>query len=377
MKKVLFLLCIFYCFQPMAQNVGIGTTTPAAKLQINHRSNTAPGLQLIDSAASGAGSVRFRNINNAVGIFMSGYSGSSYNRDQYLDITSDTAFISTFRGNGNVGIKNATPLYPLDVAGDINTNGVVRVNGNAGTSGQVLKSNGDGTMAWDEVGDYKNYVTFNFTTTGAVQNWVVPAGIAKIKVELWGGGGYGTHIFLVSQETSGAGGGGGGYVTGYFDVTAGASVSVVVGGGGTVGVNGGNSRVDVGPKALIANGGTNGVYNATGPRFELGIGGSFSAIGTTNYAGTPGQMGQPTITYFDQKSATDFVRRLEYGSGGNAGNTLYTGGKGGYDLSNMTTPATLVRTYGSAGAVPGGGGASNGPTGSGANGGNGLAIIYY
>jgi len=378
MNKIILLVCISISFRAMGQNVGIGTTTPTARLQINHRSNAGPGLQLLDSAASGGGSVRFRNINNSVGINMSGYNSSNYNKDQYLDITSDTAFITTFRGNGNVGIRNGTPLYPLDVFGDVNTTGAVRVNGNAGTNGQVLRSNGDGTMGWSDVSEYKNFEVFNFTTIGAVQNWVVPVGVTKVKVELWGGGGYGTYIFLgFGFENSGAGGGGGGYITGYFTVTGGSSVSVVVGGGGTVGTNGGNSRVDVGTKALIANGGTNGVYNGAATRFELGIGGVFSAINTTNYFGLQGQGGQPTTSVYEQRSATDFVRKLQYGNGGNAGNTINTGGIGGFEVFNSTTSAILQKTNGTIGHVPGGGGASIGPTGSGANGGNGMVIIYY
>ncbi|HEY6506163.1 MAG TPA: hypothetical protein VIZ28_19440 [Chitinophagaceae bacterium] len=377
MKTILFAFALFISVSCAAQNVGIGTTTPEGRLQVNHRSTTAVGLKLVDSSASSAGTVEFRNVNNTKRMLMSGYTESDFNIDQYIDVTSDSAFVATFRGSGMVGIRTGGPQFPLDVNGDINTNGAVRVNGNAGTNGQILRSNGDGTMNWADVSEYKNFEVFNFTTTGAVQNWSVPASVTKIKVELWGGGGYGTYIFLGGVETSGAGGGGGGYITGYFAVTGGSSVSVVVGGGGSVGVNGGNSRVDVGIRALIANGGTNGVYNGGATRFDLGTGGSFSAINTTNYFGLQGQGGYPTTTVYEQKSATDFVRKLQYGNGGNAGNTINTGGIGGYDAYNSTTLTSLQRTNGTVGHVPGGGGASIGPAGSGATGGNGMVIIYY
>ena len=79
---------------------------------------------------------------------MTGYNASNFNADNYVDVFSDSAFIATFRGNGSVGVRNLTPQYPLDVNGDINTNGALRANGNAGNNGQVLRSNGNGTMSW-------------------------------------------------------------------------------------------------------------------------------------------------------------------------------------------------------------------------------------
>ncbi len=143
MKKQFYLLgLLLFPFFIEAQNVGIGTTTPSARLQINHRSFTTVGLQLLDSFASRAGSIRFSTINNPVGMTISSFYESNFNKGHYLDINSDTAFVATFRGDGNVGLGVESPLYRLDINGDINTNGLLRLNGNAGTTGQVLTSNG-------------------------------------------------------------------------------------------------------------------------------------------------------------------------------------------------------------------------------------------
>jgi hypothetical protein len=48
----------------------------------------------------------------------------------------------------NVGIGTILPSEKLDVAGNINITGSIKANGVDGSNGQVLKSNGDGTMSW-------------------------------------------------------------------------------------------------------------------------------------------------------------------------------------------------------------------------------------
>jgi hypothetical protein len=51
---------------------------------------------------------------------------------------------------GNVGINNDNPQEKLDVNGNIRFSGELKPNGVSGTTGQMLKSNGDGTMGWAE-----------------------------------------------------------------------------------------------------------------------------------------------------------------------------------------------------------------------------------
>jgi hypothetical protein len=352
MKSTFLLLAAFACFQVVAQNVGIGTTTPAAKLQINHRSSEAPGLQLVDSSGSGGGHLRFRNVNNTVGINISNYNTSNFNKDQYLDITSDSVFLTTFRGNGNVGIRNAGPAYPLDVNGDINTTGTVRVNGNAGANGQVLRSNGDGTMSWGDMSDYKFYETYRAVGTSS---WTVPAGVTKIYIELWGAGGGGSIY---------GGGGGGAYIKAYFTVTAGSSVSYTIGGGGVGGSFAGSSgntgttcTVTVGSVTLTAFGGVGGSSNVAGDRPGEG-GRSSVTTGFRNFIAIDGKNGQHNQFTFAQRNATTYVITTKYGNGGDGRNAPNKGGIGNYTIINESTAAIIKESYAQAPSIPGGGGGS-------------------
>jgi hypothetical protein len=352
MKPTALLLAVFACYSSFSQNVGIGTTTPAAKLQVNHLSNSGPGLQLVDSANFGGGHLRFRNINNSVGINLSSYTTSNYNKDQYLDITSDSVFLTTFRGNGNVGIRNSNPLYPLDVLGDINTTGAIRLNGNGGTDGQILRSNGDGTMSWDDMKEYKFYETYR--TTGA-SSWTVPAGVTKICIEVWGAGGGGSIY---------GGGGGGGYIRAYFTVTPGSSVTYTIGVGGSGGSfagssanTGGTSSAIVGTVTITAFGGSGGSTSVAGER--PGDGGATSVTaGFRNFISEAGAGGTHNQTTYSQKNATTYVITTKYGNGGDAGNAPGSGGIGNYNMVNESTAAVLKESYALSPNVPGGGGGS-------------------
>lgn len=54
----------------------------------------------------------------------------------------------TIANNGNVGIGNTNPKSNLDISGDLNTTGLIKVNDVSGLSGQVLTSNGVSAPTW-------------------------------------------------------------------------------------------------------------------------------------------------------------------------------------------------------------------------------------
>lgn len=162
--RLLFLItALSITYAGRAQNVGINTSSPAAMLHIQGSSSTRPHLLFKDSSTYGMGNLRYQNLANNRFFTISGQADGSAAGQTYLDIRSDSVHITTFRGNGNVGIKTLTPAYPLDVNGETNLRNALRVNGDRGDAGQVLTSNGAGAPSWANAA-LSNQVRFSFRT---------------------------------------------------------------------------------------------------------------------------------------------------------------------------------------------------------------------
>jgi hypothetical protein len=272
----------------------------------------------------------------------------------------------------NVGVGTTTPAEKLDVNGNINVAGTIKANGADGTAGQVLMKNGSGDLAWGDVTEFKNMATF--TATGA-NNWIVPAGITRIMVEIWGGGGGGGAW---------GGGGGGGYVRGIFTVAPTDNISFNVGLGGTGasdGTNGGMTTLTAGAVTLTAFGGQGCVF--VSPQITANSGGQYSVTaGFTNFWGIRGDAGTPKNFSFIINGATTYSQTMD-GNGGDAGNTKGTGGLGRKRIYNVTAAADSFYGFPDSGKQPGGGGGSGvggllmPTTGIGVAGGAGMVIIHY
>jgi len=276
----------------------------------------------------------------------------------------------------NVGIGTTTPNEKLDVSGNINVSGTIKANGVDGTANQVLMKNSSGVLSWGDMCEYKNYMIFNFTTSGAVQNFTVPAGVTKIKAAVWGGGGKGVDA-INGAFRGGCGGGGSGYIEGYFIVTSSTSVQITVGSGANSTIAFSEvSRVDVGGvQSIVALGGGNASFNSGTNTVSPGNGGGFTAFSTNTFMGSRGEDGKPTTVRYDQVSATDFAQAIYHGDGGNAANSMFTAGTGGFEQNNITSGGTIIsRTNSTLGKLPGGGSSANA---AGNLGGNGRVIIFY
>jgi hypothetical protein len=350
-----FMKLLFYFFvfsAPLflqAQNVGIGTGTPGGRLQVNHRSGTQPGIKIVDSALNDAGVLMFQNVNFSKGMKLAGFTSTDFNNGQFLDIRSDSVITATFRGNGNVGIRNISPDYPLDVNGNINTTGNILVNGTDGVAGQVLMKNSAGNMAWQYPEQFRNMASF--VTTGST-TWTVPANITRIKVELWGGGAGG------NQSLSG---GAGAYIMSVLTVSPAQVWNITVGDGGAINTNGNStifSRVASGITLTAGGGNANALVS------------TFSAAGTTSFFGMQGQSSRLGQVHYQRLGTTDYIFYQD-ADGASSPMTTNTGGKSGQ--TRFAADFSSSANYpGGDGAQPGGGGGLCNTTG-----GNGMLVIYW
>lgn len=153
-----------------AQNVGIGTTAPVTKLNIvGTGSNPA-----IPGGASGA-LLRLGISSNQEGIDFGKMSTSPFSgwmQAGFNAAAPDPLALQPL--GGNVGIGTVSPAERLDVNGNINFNRVLKGNGNSGTAGKVLTSNGAADPTWEE-GNPKIDCTIGMTG-----NYAVPLGFSII-----------------------------------------------------------------------------------------------------------------------------------------------------------------------------------------------------
>jgi hypothetical protein len=136
-------------------NAGIGTTTPGGRMQINNKaSNAQPTFLLMDSATGNGNAISFRKQGIDKGFRIRSNPAAQYpdgalNFEVHNDGELYAAALLTMRGDGKVGINNTSPANALDVNGDLNFTGKLKVGGNMGVAGQVLTSNGNnGSPAW-------------------------------------------------------------------------------------------------------------------------------------------------------------------------------------------------------------------------------------
>ncbi len=218
-------------------------------------------------------------------------------------------FISLNSFAQNVGINVPSPTESLDVKGNVNiSSGTIKINGAAGSAGQVLTSTGSG-LGWNSIGSGMGYKKCYMMGGGS---WTVPVGVKEVMVEVWGGGAGGA---------GNAGGISGSYGRTVKTVTPGTSITCNVGSGGTGQsgatnpTSGGASRATFSDGSFIEAAGG----NVTGNPAEegwLGYPDHGNSYNLDNYFIMPGNMGDRTKRVFGQKSATIYTEQVQYGAGG-------------------------------------------------------------
>ena len=281
----------------------------------------------------------------------------------------------------NIGVGTTTPSEKLDVNGNMNISGQLKVNSDSGKASQVLMKNASNNLVWGDLSAYQNMVSFDCGDIAATvgisncsQNFTVPAGVTRILVECWGGGGGGCSL------TSGAGGG---YITCILTVNPGNTITFTIGAGGSYGtynsraIAGGTTSFSYGGFNYAATGGLGGYY---GDPFSSNVtfqnvqqGGYFSSNAPNNFTGFNGQPGGYSKFSFNQVSATEFAKVVQYGDGGDAALLPNSGAKGGYRLLSATYEQVVYASQN--GILPGGGGAAD--YGYGWSGKGGRVIIHY
>lgn len=185
----------------------------------------------------------------------------------------------------------------------------------------------------------------SFTTSGT---FVVPNGVTQVEVEVWGGGA-GSYASVANGPSGG--GSGGGYarkrITG---LTAGQSIAVTVGQGGSGGTTAGGAATpgmtsSFGPYVSATGGSLNYLATVTGPQngatpSGLGVGGDVNLPGSAGQAGVfnQGGLGGGAPMCGAQNSGTTGVAGSFPGGGaagagtGANGTTPFNGASGGSGL---------------------------------------------
>ncbi len=90
----------------------------------------------------------------------------------------------------NVGIGNNAPTQKLDITGNLRVSGAIMPGGTAGTSGQVLTSNGAGAApTWEDL-----------AATGGGKFWIFPANNSRSTGSFTGRGGW--NLSAAANETT-------------------------------------------------------------------------------------------------------------------------------------------------------------------------------
>ena len=161
----------------------------------------------------------------------------------------------------------------------------------------------------------------HYATPGAV-TFTPPAGVFRVWVECWGGGGGSGGV---ANGASTGGGAGGSYGTGWCPVTPGVGIPVTVGAGGTAGTSGGGNATAGGTSSfgslLTAPGGGGSVGNAVAGSTVVGGPPGAAPGGTSSSGGLNGVRG----------AGNGYIGAVPVAGAGSGAPLLGTGGFSGFD----------------------------------------------
>jgi hypothetical protein len=254
------------------------------------------------------------------------------------------------------------------VVGGVTSTGALQSVASAGTTGQVLVSQGASALPiWAASSGFTNVVVQTFTSSGT---YTPTAGMVKCIVEVLGGGAGGTNAVAsnANQTSVGGGGGAGEYRKSIFDATTiGTSQVITIGNGGAQLTIGGDTTFG---SLITSKGGKTSLVGSTSAApYSNNAGGLVQNAGQGgNIVVTPGAPGFDAFGIFTSPNWL-FVS-------GQGANTIYgAGGEGSTVSGNIPANYNGINAegYGSGG----GGGASltGGGPATGGTGAPGLVIV--
>jgi len=352
----------------------------------NDGTSLAPNWQKIISGNTSGGG-EWKLIGNSGTIASTNFLGTIDNVDLVFR-TNNTEKMRVLSG-GNVGIGTSTPAQKLDVVGNVQFSQALMPNGQPGTSGQVLISQGANTAPiFTNLGSLNNIVvlTSNGTytpTTGTSKAYVIMVGAGG------GGGGANANGVLYYMASAGGGGGGGQEVHALINVTSSTSCAFTIGAGGsggtpatcgtlTAGSGNGTAGLSTiftyGATTFTAAGGNGGVISVATTYVASALGGAGgNASNPTAILNIPGETGGTA-----QIMSAPLVGSRSWATSGVGANSKY--GAGGYSvipLQSSSVAGIAGIGYGTGGSGAGGNAfTSVNQCNTGGNGRQGVIIVY-
>ena len=216
----------------------------------------------------------------------------------YLGANAGNNGVATFYGStsGSVTVKAAA------AAG---TSTVFQLPATNGTNGYVLQTDGTGVTSWAASGGGSSSGTLvSVVSYSSSQTVTIPTGATQAYVEMWGGsGGSGGVLSTGAFAQGSSSGGGAAYLEKYLtSLTAGNTLALTIGAGGTAGVtsvsptaggNGGSSTLGSGTQTISTLTAPGGGGSATN---NYGTPGAAASIATGGDFNMPGQIGTGSTT---------------------------------------------------------------------------------